>query len=152
MNETTAFTLACRDGHSQPPVLRDVFAAARLDGTLFELTLRQTYRNTGTQLLEVVYTFPLLPRGVLLAFATELNGTRMQGTMLPRRQAEQVYVVPTPSESRQAASDSDSQRLHSHVEPDASARWTTVMRASGSVSDGFSAAIAGSRQLAMRPR
>ena len=91
MNETTAFALACRDGHGQPPVLRDVRAAARLDGTLFELTLRQTYRNTGTELLEVVYTFPLLPRGVLLAFATELNGTRMQGTMLPRRQAEQVY-------------------------------------------------------------
>ena len=91
MNETNAFTLACRDGHSQPPVLRDVCAAGRLDGTLFELTLRQTYRNTGTQLLEVVYTFPLLPRGVLLAFATELNGARMQGTMLPKRQAEQRY-------------------------------------------------------------
>jgi len=91
MNETTAFTLACRDGHSQPPVLRDVAATARLDGTLFELTLRQTYRNAGTQLLEVVYTFPLLPGGVLLGFATELNGARMQGTMLPRRQAEQQY-------------------------------------------------------------
>jgi hypothetical protein len=61
MTETTAFTLACRDGHGQPPVLRDVRAAGRLDGTLFELTLRQTYRNAGTQLLEVVYTFPLLP-------------------------------------------------------------------------------------------
>jgi len=91
MNETTAFTLACRHGHGQPPVLRDVAATARLDGTLLELTLRQTYRNTGTQLLEVVYTFPLLPRGVLLGFATELNGARMQGTMLPRRQAEQKY-------------------------------------------------------------
>ena len=91
MNESTAFTLACRDGQGQPPVLRDVSATARLDGTLFELTLRQTYRNTGTQLLEVVYTFPLLPRGVLLAFATELNGARMEGAILPRRQAEQRY-------------------------------------------------------------
>ena len=91
MNETTAFTLACRDGHSQPPVLRDVSAAARLDGTLFELVLRQAYRNTGTQVLEVVYTFPLLPRGVLLSFATELNGARMAGAILPRRQAEQRY-------------------------------------------------------------
>jgi len=91
MNETTAFTLACRHGHSQPPVLRDVSAAARLDGTLFELTLRQTYRNTGTDVLEVVYTFPLLPRGVLLSFATELNGARMAGTILPRRQAEKQY-------------------------------------------------------------
>ena len=89
MNE--AFTLACRDGHSQPPVLRDVAATSRLSGALFELTLRQTYRNTGTQLLEVVYTFPLLPRGVLLGFATELNGARMEGAILPRRQAEQAY-------------------------------------------------------------
>ena len=89
MNE--AFTLACRDGHSQPPVLRDVAATGRLSGTLFELTLRQTYRNTGAQLLEVVYTFPLLPRGVLLGFATELNGARMDGTILPKRQAEQQY-------------------------------------------------------------
>ena len=91
MNETTAFTLACRDGHSQPPVLRDVAASARLAGTLFEMTLRQTYRNTGTQLLEVVYTFPLMPRGVLLGFATELNGARMQGQVLPRCQAERTY-------------------------------------------------------------
>ncbi len=91
MNETTAFTLACRNGHSQPPVLRDVACAARLDGTLFELTLRQTYRNTGTELLEVVYTFPLPPRGVLLSFATELNGARMSGTVLPRKQAERQY-------------------------------------------------------------
>ena len=91
MNETTAFTLACRNGHGQPPVLRDVSCAARLDGTLFELTLRQTYRNAGTELLEVVYTFPLLPRGVLLSFATELNGARMAGTILPRKQAEAQY-------------------------------------------------------------
>jgi Ca-activated chloride channel family protein len=91
MNESPAFTLACRDGHSQPPVLRDVAATARLAGTLFEMTLRQTYRNSGSQLLEVVYTFPLMPRGVLLGFATELNGVRMQGQVLPRRQAEQAY-------------------------------------------------------------
>lgn len=91
MNEMNAFTLACRDGHSQPPVLRDVAVAGRLDGTLFELVLRQTYRNTGSQLLEVVYTFPLMPRGVLLGFATELNGARMEGAILPRRQAEATY-------------------------------------------------------------
>ena len=91
MHENNAFTLACRNGHSQPPVLRDVACSARLDGTLFELTLRQAYRNTGTELLEVVYTFPMLPRGVLLSFATELNGARMAGTILPRRQAEATY-------------------------------------------------------------
>ncbi|MEP6503637.1 MAG: VIT and VWA domain-containing protein, partial [Betaproteobacteria bacterium] len=91
MNDVNAFTLACRDAHAAPPVLCAVAAAGRLDGTLFELTLRQTYRNAGATPLEVVYTFPLLPRGVLLGFGTELNGARMDGAILPRRQAEKVY-------------------------------------------------------------
>jgi Ca-activated chloride channel family protein len=91
MNEVNAFTLACRDSRVAPPVLCGVEAAGRLDGTLFELKLRQTYRNAGTTPLEVVYTFPLLPRGVLLGFGTELNGARMDGAILPRRQAEKVY-------------------------------------------------------------
>ena len=91
MNERTDFRLACRDGVSTPPVLRDVSVMSRLDGVLFEMTLRQTYRNEGTQLLELVYTFPLLPRAVLLGFAAELNGARQEGTILPRRQAERTY-------------------------------------------------------------
>jgi len=49
------------------------------DGVLFDLTLRQTYRNTSDSVLEVVYTFPLPTQAVLMGFASELNGERNRG-------------------------------------------------------------------------
>ena len=48
-----------REAGSPNPVLTGVKADGRLDGVLFELALRQTYRNTSEKVLEVVYTFPL---------------------------------------------------------------------------------------------
>jgi Ca-activated chloride channel family protein len=73
------------------PVLSGVEASGRLEGMLFELTLRQTYRNAGDSLLEVVYTFPLSHEAVLLGFASELNGQRQTGTIVAKRQAEAQY-------------------------------------------------------------
>jgi Ca-activated chloride channel family protein len=88
--EDSLFALVSR--HSAPaPVLAGVSAVGRLDGVLFELTLRQTYRNTCDQNLEVVYTFPLPSQAVLLGFASELNGSRMVGTIVATPQAEQQY-------------------------------------------------------------
>ncbi len=89
--EPTRFALSCRDANAPAPVLTSVRAIGRLDAVLFELTLRQTYRNTSQQVLEVVYTFPLPPQAVLLGFASELNGQRQQGTMVARRKAERRY-------------------------------------------------------------
>ncbi len=80
----------CEDD-APPPVLKGVVAEGRLDGVLFELTLRQTYRNASDRLLEVVYTFPLPPRAVLLGFSSELNGERKTGTIVARAEAEQRY-------------------------------------------------------------
>lgn len=57
--DSPQFTLSCKDSNAPAPVLVDVQAQGRLDAVLFELTLRQTYRNTSSQVLEVVYTFPL---------------------------------------------------------------------------------------------
>ena len=73
------------------PVLGGVQAAGRLDGVLFELTLRQTYRNTRQATLEVVYTFPLPSQAVLLGFAAELNGQRKDGLITARQTAEREY-------------------------------------------------------------
>jgi Ca-activated chloride channel family protein len=88
--EDSLFALVSR--HSAPaPVLAGVSAVGRLDGVLFELTLRQTYRNACDQNLEVVYTFPLPHQGVVLGFASELNGSRMVGTIVATPQAEQQY-------------------------------------------------------------
>ena len=73
------------------PVFVGARAEGRLDGILFELTLRQTYRNDDAMAMEVVYTFPLPARAVLLGFASELGGLRQVGTVVARREAEQRY-------------------------------------------------------------
>lgn len=92
MNDRTpAFVLSARQGQAPAPVLVGVQTQGRLDAVLFELTLRQTYRNTSAQCLEVVYTFPLPPAAVLLGFASELNGQRQQGVIEPRHNAERQY-------------------------------------------------------------
>ena len=78
------FGLASRELGAPAPVLTGVQANGRLDGVLFELTLRQTYRNTSDSVLEVVYTFPLPHQAVLLGFASELNGERKDGTIVAK--------------------------------------------------------------------
>ena len=85
------YVLTSKHRRQPAPVLTGVQAQGRLDGVLFELTLRQTYRNTSQQVLEVVYTFPLPAQAVLLGFAAELNGLRQQGMVVARQAAEQRY-------------------------------------------------------------
>ena len=89
--EANVFGLACRTADAPAPVLAGVRAIGRLDGVLFELTLRQTYRNSSDRVLEVVYTFPLPHQAVLLGFASELNGERKVGTIVAKRDAEHQY-------------------------------------------------------------
>jgi Ca-activated chloride channel family protein len=86
-----AFELSCREAGAAAPVLTGVSADGRLDGVLFELTLRQTYCNRSSQVLEVIYTFPLPQRAVLMGFASELNGERQVGTIVAKREAERQY-------------------------------------------------------------
>ncbi|MFG6468424.1 VIT domain-containing protein [Roseateles sp. BYS87W] len=90
-HDTAAFLLTPVDDEAPRPVLCGVQAHGVLDGVLLELTVRQTYRNASRQNLEVVYTFPLPSQAVLLGFASELNGQRMQGQVVRRQQAEQRY-------------------------------------------------------------
>jgi len=93
MTESTegAFCLRAADDDGVHPVLAGVKAQGRLDGLLFSLTLRQTYRNTSQGTLEVVYTFPLPLSAVLLGFSAEFSGRRVDCEVMPRAQAEQVY-------------------------------------------------------------
>ena len=93
MTESTdgAFCLRAAAEDGIAPVLKGVQAQARLDGLLFGLTLRQTYRNTSRRTLEVVYTFPLPASAVLLGFAAEFDSHRVECQVLPREQAEEVY-------------------------------------------------------------
>ena len=92
MNEKNkAFGLASCEVGAPAPVLTAVRASGRLDGVLFELTLRQTYRNTSGLVLEVVYTFPLPHQAVLLGFASELDGERKDGAIVAKSTAERQY-------------------------------------------------------------
>jgi Ca-activated chloride channel family protein len=93
MTESTegAFCLRAAADDGVHPVLAGVQAQGRLDGLLFSLTLRQTYRNTSRRTLEVVYTFPLPLSAVLLGFAAEFSGRRVDCEVMPCAQAEEVY-------------------------------------------------------------
>ena len=53
-DETKAFGLARLEAGAPAPVLCGVRADGRLDGVLFDLTLRQTYRNTGDRVLALM--------------------------------------------------------------------------------------------------
>jgi Ca-activated chloride channel family protein len=93
MTESTegAFCLRAAADDGVHPVLAGVKAQGRLNGLLFSLTLRQTYRNTSRRTLEVVYTFPLPLSAVLLGFAAEFSGRRVDCEVMPCAQAEEVY-------------------------------------------------------------
>lgn len=90
-DELLVLGLTCIEPTAPVPVLAGVQASGRLDGVVFELTLRQTYRNSSSRVLEVVYTFPMPPQAVLLGFASELNGQRKTAIIVARREAERQY-------------------------------------------------------------
>lgn len=75
----------------EPPVLTAVHWHGRLDGPLLSATLRQTYRNATAEPVEAIYTFPLAPGAVLLGMAAQFGEHRLEGEVLPRRQAEATY-------------------------------------------------------------
>ena len=89
-NAEPSFTLRSHLG-ATPPALTGVEARGRLDGVLFSLTLRQTYRNAGPDPLEVIYSFPLPAEAALLGLAAEFGGRRLEGRVLPRQKAEAEY-------------------------------------------------------------
>jgi len=73
------------------PVLQHVTMSARLEGLLLDSTVRQSYRNTSNDTLEVVYTFPLPEGAVLLGFKVTLGGQTKVGTVVEKIKAEQRY-------------------------------------------------------------
>jgi Ca-activated chloride channel family protein len=80
----------CNDD-GEAATLRSVHIEGRLDGLLLQLKSRQRYRNDGKNNLETVYTFPL-PRGAtLLGLNAEIDGHRLQGTVLEKKQATERY-------------------------------------------------------------
>ncbi len=71
--------------------LQSVQIEGRLDGLLLSMTTRQHYKNTGKMNLEAVYTFPLPYGATLLGLNAEIDGHRLQGTVLEKKQATKRY-------------------------------------------------------------
>ncbi len=81
-------TLTC-DG--EEVAMKSVHVHGKLDGLLLRMKVRQTYTNDTNQSLETVYTFPLAWGATLLNLAVELNGKRLNGTVIEKKQAVKQY-------------------------------------------------------------
>ena len=86
--EQESCTLTC-DG--EEVAMKSVHVHGKLDGLLLRMKVRQTYTNETKQALETVYTFPLAWGATLLSLAVELNGKRLNGTVIEKKQAVRQY-------------------------------------------------------------
>lgn len=86
----TVMGLKSRDD-DETVALQSVHAQGKLQGLMLRMKLRQVYRNSTSDNLECVYTFPLAWGSVLLGMAVELNGKRMTGTVVEKKEAETTY-------------------------------------------------------------
>ena len=71
--------------------MKSVHVHGKLDGLLLKMKTRQTYTNQTEDTLETVYTFPLAWGATLLNLAVELNGKRLNGTVIEKKQAVKKY-------------------------------------------------------------
>ena len=71
--------------------LQSVQIDGHLDGLLLRMKTRQHYKNTRKTNLEAVYTFPLPWGATLLGLNAEIDGRRLQGTVMEKKQATQRY-------------------------------------------------------------
>ena len=81
-------TLTC---NGDEVAMKSVHVHGKLDGLLLRMKVRQTYTNDTEQSLETVYTFPLAWGATLLNLAVELNGKRLNGSVLEKKQAVKQY-------------------------------------------------------------
>ncbi|MFN9771662.1 MAG: VIT domain-containing protein [Burkholderiales bacterium] len=89
MTELASAVLASSAGTSMS--LKRVTATGRASGLLLSMTVRQAYRNDTDDTLETVYTFPLPWGAVLTGLSVEIAGRRLDGTVLPKRDAQARY-------------------------------------------------------------
>ena len=89
MNERQATVL--KGVHGEPAVLEEVRVEASIDDLLTEVEVAHRYRNPEPTNIEVVYTFPLPPDGVLLGFEVEIGDRKLAGTIVEKSEAERRY-------------------------------------------------------------
>lgn len=91
MNAVTTETAQLVSRTGEVATLQSVQIEGHLDGLLLTMTTRQHYKNKGETNLEAVYTFPLPWSATLLGLNAEIDGHRLQGTVLERKEATERY-------------------------------------------------------------
>ena len=71
--------------------LQSVHIEGRLDGLLLNIKTRQHYKNTKSNSIEAVYTFPLPWGATLLGLNAEIDSHCLKGAVLEKKQATQRY-------------------------------------------------------------
>ncbi len=83
------FAMMSHDGLDA--TLQSVHIEGHLDGLLLRLKTRLHFKNTRSNNLEAVYTFPLAWGATLLGLTAEIDGHRLKGVVLEKKQATQCY-------------------------------------------------------------
>lgn len=81
----------CRTKQGEPLVLEGARADGRVVGRMLDMSLEQRFHNPESTNVEVVYTFPLPWRAVLLGLEVELNGEILIGQVKAKGQARTDY-------------------------------------------------------------
>jgi Ca-activated chloride channel family protein len=71
--------------------LQSIHVKGTVNGLLMNMGIRQHYKNSGSNSLEAVYTFPLPWGATLLGLSVEIDGHRLQGCVMERKQATERY-------------------------------------------------------------
>lgn len=66
-------------------------ASGRVVGRMLDMTIEQSFQNREPENVEVVYTFPLPYKSVLLGLEVELNGETLKGQVKAKGQARTDY-------------------------------------------------------------
>lgn len=73
--------------NGQPARFQGMRVEGHLDGLLFQAQAEQRFSNDGDSHLELIYTFPLPARAVLLGVELQLGERWLSGSVLPRAEA-----------------------------------------------------------------
>ncbi len=82
-------SLRSSEGHPVP--LLGVALGGEVFGAHARLVVRQRYRNDEKKPIEAIYTFPLPSDAVLVGFAMECDGRRLEGEVKEREEAFRTY-------------------------------------------------------------
>lgn len=80
-----------RSSAGHPVPLLGVAIGGEVFGAHARLVVRQRYRNAEARPIEAIYTFPLPSDAVLVGFAMECEGRRLEGEVKEREEAFRTY-------------------------------------------------------------